>query len=280
MTHTQAVAADRPIHMGLPISNGKLAIWLFLGTEIMFFTGLLGAYIVLRLSAGSQWPHHHEVLAEWAGAINTMVLIASSVTVVLAHQSITAGKASDATRYVLMTIVLGCVFMGIKAWEYWQKYEHGLLPADARVTLDYPARLAKVRQLIGSYNADAATRVDGEAVVAQIQKAAANVEAMHHVSKAELAEFGLPAAIVGPVARVLHKLDLEEGALWSSTYFTVTGFHALHVLVGIIAWLVVLGIGLVGRLSTAHAGLIENCGLYWHFVDLVWIFLFPMLYLM
>jgi cytochrome c oxidase subunit 3 len=201
-----AVATDERTEAGLPISNGKLAMWLFLGTEIMFFTGLLGSYIVLRISMGSQWPNHHEVLTEPLGALNTFVLICSSVTVVLAHAAIMKGRVNETRNYLMITFVLGIVFMMVKSFEYYQKSQHGLFPWEA----------------------------------------------------------------------------WSQGwgyGMWSATYFTLTGFHALHVLAGLVAFGVVLIIAFMGKLGAQHAGLIENCGLYWHFVDLVWIFLFPLLYL-
>lgn len=199
---------EHPQHMGLPIPNSKLAMWLFLGTEIMFFTGLLGAYIVLRIAAGSTWPHHHQVLTEWAGAVNTVVLIISSIFVVMAHNAIAKNKIAATMTYLSITFFLGFVFMGIKSWEYSQKIHHELLPWQAEATI--------------------------------------------------------PGA-----------------GLWSATYFVLTGFHALHVIGGLVAFGVILLIGCMGKLSAEkHAGMIESCGLYWHFVDLVWIFLFPILYLM
>src|SRR5687768_6983693 len=90
-----------PTHMGLPINHGKLAMWLFLVTEIMFFTGLIGVYIILRNGqARDQWPTPHDVhLVEWIGALNTFVLICSSLTVVLAHHAIGRGDAKKATTY-------------------------------------------------------------------------------------------------------------------------------------------------------------------------------------
>jgi heme/copper-type cytochrome/quinol oxidase subunit 3 len=203
-----AVTHNDPTAPGLPIPNGKLAMWLFLGTEIMFFTGLLGAYIVLRISAGADWPHHHEMLTEWAGAINTVVLIVSSIFVVMAHEAIRHDEINRAKWCLVTTTVLGFVFMGIKAWEYSQKFEHGYLPGLLTAPEQWPQRM------------------------------------------------------------------------WAGTYFVLTGFHAIHVLVGLIAWGAVLGIAFFGKLSRQHEGMIENMGLYWHFVDLVWIFLFPMLYLM
>src|SRR3954451_3679794 len=127
--------SDQPaLHMGLPLPNGKLAMWFFLVTEIMFFTGLIGAYIVLRQSAPhrggvSLWPAPHDVhLGEWAGAVNTFVLICSSLTVVLAHWALGKGDVRKATTYIAVTLGLGIVFLGIKAWEYRAKFEHGILP--------------------------------------------------------------------------------------------------------------------------------------------------------
>src|ERR1700738_1212962 len=89
------------VHMGLPISNGKLAMWLFLVTEIMFFTGLIGTYIILRNGQpADKWPTPHQVhLEEWIGAFNTFVLICSSLTVVLAHFAIGRGNVKLATIY-------------------------------------------------------------------------------------------------------------------------------------------------------------------------------------
>ena len=200
---SEAVAAEKPVHMGLPLENSKLAMWLFLGTEIMFFAGLIGAYIVLRLSAGAAWPHHHEMLVEAFGMINTVVLIASSVTVVMAFAAATKNQIGPTVGYLVATLVLGLAFVGIKSVEYYQKYEHGFLP----------------------WNAD------------------------QHV---------------------------HLGGLWSSTYFILTGFHAIHVIVGLIVFALMIPM----TLDATRAGFIENIGLYWHFVDLVWIFLFPMLYLM
>jgi heme/copper-type cytochrome/quinol oxidase subunit 3 len=193
--------------MSLPISNGKLAIWVFLGTEIMFFTGLIGAYIVLRISQADQWPPHHEVLSEPIGAFNTFVLILSSVTVVLAHQALLRGRSGRSLALIGATILLGLVFLAVKGYEYYGKWEHDLVPW--AISEEHPT-----------------------------------------------------------------------WQLWSATYFMMTGFHALHVLVGIFAWLWLVLVAAVVGLKRRHAGFIENAGIYWHFVDIVWIFLFPMLYLM
>src|SRR5437867_10989635 len=106
-----AVEEKPVVHMGLPLSNGKLAIWLFLVTEIMFFTALIGVYIILRNGTPTKaepWPKPHQVhLIEWIGALNTFVLICSSLTVVLAHFALGKGDVKRATLYLLITLVLG-----------------------------------------------------------------------------------------------------------------------------------------------------------------------------
>src|SRR4051794_41088570 len=109
-----------PAHMGLPMPNGKLALWFFLVTEIMFFTGLIGTYIVLRGGTPTMpfgWPKPHDVhLYEWVGALNTFVLILSSLTIVLAHYFAGKGESRRATLCVFFTFALGATFLGIKAW--------------------------------------------------------------------------------------------------------------------------------------------------------------------
>src|SRR3954465_2212858 len=103
-----AVADERQVHMGLPLPHGKLAMWLFLVTEIMFFTGLIGVYIILRNGQPNKvhpWPTPHDVhLIEWVGAFNTFVLICSSLTVVLAHFALGKGNVKLATIYVGVTL--------------------------------------------------------------------------------------------------------------------------------------------------------------------------------
>src|SRR6185436_14292186 len=129
-----AVHDEQEVHMGLPMPHGKVAIWLFLVTEIMFFTGLIGMYIVLRQSAPvrggeSLWPTPHQVhLVEWLGAVNTFVLICSSLSVVLAHWALAKDQIGTAVKYIAVTLALGCVFLVIKGVEYKSKWDHMILP--------------------------------------------------------------------------------------------------------------------------------------------------------
>lgn len=137
----------------LPISSGKLCLWLFLSTEIMFFAGLIGAYIVIRYGApANSWPHAQDVhLVEWIGAFNTFVLICSSVTIVLAHEAAANNKSQPAKLWLFATFILGSIFLGVKGYEYNSKFSHGIYPNLPRslmhdqANLDY---LKDVRQVI------------------------------------------------------------------------------------------------------------------------------------
>ena len=364
--------------MGLPLPHGKLAVWLFLVTEVMFFTALIGTYLILRngtpTASPFRWPTPPEVhLIEWVGALNTFVLILSSLTVVLAHHAAARGNFRRATRFVGATLALGALFLVIKGFEYHSKYRHDILPGHVGELVP-AAGLAPEREK--QYQAagmqyvrrvrDQAARVVNEAylngVRAQLESAAgavttetldaqtARVKGCHALLqtlgkekspdgryqvglgpeelKAKVA--ALPADPAGPVvgapevpetARVCYGLlrEIEGrgagpnntytgalspavvggrvneilrehedlgltpaipfGTLWASCYFALTGFHALHVFGGLVAFVILLGMGLLNRLGPRHTLVLELTGLYWHFVDVVWIFLFPLLYL-
>src|SRR6478672_9500560 len=130
MTHGHHAAVKLHYQPALPIGRGKLCLWLFLSTEIMFFAGLIATYIVLRFGAPpGTWPVPHDVhLAEWIGATNTFVLICSSVTIVLALEASKQNRAGLAKFWMLLTFLLGSVFLGIKAYEYKEKFVHGIYP--------------------------------------------------------------------------------------------------------------------------------------------------------
>jgi heme/copper-type cytochrome/quinol oxidase subunit 3 len=323
-------------HPALPIPNGKTCLWLFLSTEIMFFAGLIGTYIVLRFGAIA-WPRPHDVhLSEPIGAFNTFVLICSSVTVVLAFEAAKRSKSSEAKGWILLTFLLGSVFLGVKMYEYSAKFAHGLYPqmphgliyekadihytaavrkrlaelktsltaqaehtpeVDARIGLvdaisrdlvdpaekmvrdepDSPqGRILMLRLAYAIYPPQYAEESEGETTAAASpegppiklvayqteEPAAAKGDGEHEGLNGEYSWLRLPVMIPG-------------GGLWASTYFLLTGFHALHVVIGLIAF----GLLMTVQLDKSRANVIENVGLYWHFVDLVWIFLFPLLYL-
>jgi cytochrome c oxidase subunit 3 len=318
-------------HPGLPIPNGKTCLWLFLSTEIMFFAGLIGTYIVLRFGAIA-WPAPHDVhLSEPIGAFNTFVLICSSVTVVLALEAAKKSHAAKAKGYILLTFLLGSVFLGVKGYEYLAKFDHGIYPvkphglvhdkADIHYAAAVRKRLGELRTHFANTGepvpepideisrmvdeAELATRNEpdsdeGRVKLMELAYAIYPPHDHHTVAKAAAVD-AVPA---GPAMRLVafqraaehdagashdgHAQGFNDryewlrlpimipgGPMWASTYFLLTGFHALHVLVGLIVFFLMLLI----TLDRSRANLVENIGLYWHFVDLVWIFLFPLLYL-
>ena len=180
--------------------NGKFGIWLFLASEVMLFGSLFSALIVLRAGASS-WPHGWEILNIPIGTINTMVLIGSSVTMVMAWASLKMNNFRAFRRYLGSTVLLALVFLVFKGIEYNEKFRHGYFPS--------------------THN-------------------------------------------------------------FFATYFTLTGLHGLHVIGGIIVntYLLFPGSAMWKTEPERFTNRIEIAGLYWHFVDLVWIFLFPTLYLL
>ena len=312
-------------------------MWLFLSTEIMFFAALFGTYIVLRFGAIA-WPSTHDVhLAEIWGATNTFVLICSSVTIVLALEAAKKNNAQSARGWMLLTLLLGCVFLGIKMYEYNAKFSHGVYPqyphsqiyekpdvyyaqavrmrlnslksdleSNTERTEAEDARLAVVDEISQDLlnPAEKSLRDDPDSPQGRvlIYKMAdeiyprASVHEQHAGSshaamptqekKFQLASTPIETASISEPAG--HPKGLNDqhswlklpimipgGNMWASTYFLLTGFHAIHVIIGLIAFAILLTM----RLDRATAGVVENVGLYWHFVDLVWIFLFPLLYL-
>jgi cytochrome c oxidase subunit 3 len=188
----------------------QLGMWLFLVTEILFFGGLFTAYLVYRWSyplAFADASHHMNVAL---GTLNTAVLIISSLTMAMAVHSAAVGRKRALVGFLLVTMLLGAAFLGVKAIEYTEHIEHHLLPGPA---FHYPG------------------------------------------------PYGRPAG------------------MFFSLYFMMTGLHALHMIIGLGLLTVLVRQASRGRYTPRWHTPVEMCGLYWHFVDIVWIFLFPLLYL-
>jgi cytochrome c oxidase subunit 3 len=217
-------------------------MWLFLATEILFFGGLFAGYAQYRL----WWPAEFETgslrLDVMLGAINTAVLLTSSLTMALAVRAAQTNDRHGTVRLLAATIVLGCVFLGVKAYEYYHKYEEQLIPGRSFT-------------LTAAHDSPHASPL-GEG----------------------RGEGELPKH---PHPNPLPKGEGTEGPveIFFSFYFAMTGLHAVHMVIGI----GVLGVLLVaarrGAFSNEYFTPMEMSGLYWHFVDIVWVFLFPLLYL-
>jgi cytochrome c oxidase subunit 3 len=187
-----------------------IGMWIFIATEVMFFGGMFTGYIFYRSAYAQGFAGASNRLNVWLGAINTAVLIGSSFTMALAVHGAETNKRKLLVNGLLLTILLGSVFLGIKFFEYHHKFEEHLVP-------------------------------------------------------------GSSFRFEGPLAR--------PAEIFFSFYFAMTGMHALHMVIGIGMLSVLVFQARRGRYSAAYFTPVEITGLYWHFVDIVWIFLFPLLYL-
>jgi cytochrome c oxidase subunit 3 len=200
--------------------TSTLGMWAFLVQEVLFFGGLFTVYTVYRnlyYNVFEASSHH----LDWKlGAINTAVLIGSSLTMALAVHAAAVGKGKAAALWLVLTVVLGGIFLGVKVVEYHEKWEHHLIPG---------IRWGSAEEIGHSLH------LEGE--------------------------------------------DVNRAQIYFSLYFAMTGLHALHMIIGvpILLWLALRSWR--GDFTTAYSTPVEMTGLYWHFVDIVWIFLFPLLYL-
>jgi cytochrome c oxidase subunit 3 len=311
-----AVEEKPVVHMGLPLSNGKLAIWLFLVTEIMFFTALIGVYIILRNGAPTKtepWPKPHQVhLIEWIGALNTFVLICSSLTVVLAHSALAKRNVSQAVGFITVTLALGGLFLVIKAVEYKAKFDHKILPGyvydrvdgdngteyykQVLKDLEESYQIKKMIEIRDKFQQDNGKMPTYEELsdlyskkvgIPMTEEKEKRPSWLWYQMTSKGPERGLSAEEVAKRVEDLVKdypqRHLTEyipfGNMWASCYFAMTGFHALHVFGGLVVFVIILIMAAMGRFGVQHESFVELTGLYWHFVDIVWIFLFPLVYL-
>jgi cytochrome c oxidase subunit 3 len=207
--HKEHVVAHHFAGAGHEFDSAKLGMWIFLVTEVLFFGALFVAYAFLRWSYPSMFVEAHHLLDWRMGGLNTLILIISSFTIVMAVRSAQVNQRVNTMKYLLATLVCAFGFLVIKFFEYSSKFHHGLLPP-------------------------------------KFFTAAGTSEHLH---------------------------------LFFGIYFTMTGLHGIHVLVGIglIIWL--MRRNAKGHFYSGYYTPLEMVGLYWHFVDLVWIFLFPLFYL-
>ncbi len=192
----------------------RLGMWLFLATEVMFFGGMFLGYTVYRFSYPDAFAVGSSLMELTAGTVNTAVLLLSSLLVALAIRSVQTNNSKQSVRLLIGTILLGITFLGIKAFEYWEKFQ------------------------------------------------------VHHVP-------GLSFSL-GDAFPTINPNHVE---LFFSFYFVMTGFHALHVVIGLVLVSIMCVQISRGHFSSQYFTPLEMTGLYWHFVDIVWVFLFPMLYL-
>jgi cytochrome c oxidase subunit 3 len=238
--HGHAHAAEHPAlqhHFDTMAQQKEAAVvgmWVFLLTEILFFGGLFVAYMIYRVWYFDAFAEASRRLSLFWGGLNTAVLIFSSLTMALAVRAAQTNKRQATVNWLILTMLLGCVFLGVKVIEYEDKFANYEVPG-------------------ASYN-----------------------WAYHEEHL---------AATGGEHAAPAHELSLTPAQLQNTTqiyfslYFTMTGLHALHMIIGVGLMSVITWMAWKGKFDDRYYTPVEMSGLYWHFVDIVWIFLFPLLYL-
>lgn len=236
-------------------SAERLGMWFFLVTEVLFFTGMFVAYTVYRywFPAEFQFASSHLIL--WIAGVNTALLITSSLTITLAIRSAQLGDRPALIRWLLLTFALGAGFMGFKAFEYYTDYHEKYVPG-----LMFQQEYARA------------------------------VDELAPVSHADAAKYefkGHQEHWAQDLARVNHgKVPGSEGAvspervqLFLCFYYIMTGIHGVHIIVGLgcILWLVTEAYR--GAIPREAYSKVEVVSLYWHLVDMIWLFLMPLLYL-
>jgi cytochrome c oxidase subunit III len=269
------------------ISNGKIAMWLFLGSEVMFFTGLIGAYIVLRFQQPDHnWPDPYHTLDVPLTAANTFLLICSSVTLVWGLQSIQAGNRRNGNWGLLLTTLFGAMFVSVQAYEYRELWKQtnpvAELSAMAQREQDPSRRehLAMLRSeadahFTAAWNAMGGERWSGGKNPTNLQVMAGFVNLPRDQQQ--------QAVLVDAFDTMLANWDepvRPHSNIFTSCFYIMTSFHGLHVFLGVVALAVLTVMGMMGKFTPKHFAPVELTGLYWHFVDLVWIILFAIVYLM
>ena len=254
---------------------GKLGVWLFLLTEVLFFSGLFCAYSVFRSSRPEIFYYAHYFLDPRLGALNTCVLLVSSLTAALAVRNAQLAQRRRLILNIAITILCAVTFLGVKYVEYSHKIETGLLPG---------ARFNPTEQLWETpafkHQHPAAARF-----AEQLRKRATEPGTPPMPSELarptrEMLEPLFRAGVLGPHAEYQDLPSRPSNAhLFFSLYFFMTGLHGVHVLGGIALWSWLLVRAVRSDFGPSYFGPIDGAALYWHLVDLIWIYLFPLLYL-
>ena len=223
-------------------------MWIFLMTEILFFGGLFCAYAVFRANHPAIFIDGHHFLDKPLGAANTVMLIFSSLTMALAVRAAQLGHRRTLVGLLGITLLCGLAFLGVKGVEYKHKWDHHMVPGQARIAYWFS------------------------------RKATAEPQKKFRPDEAYIREH-LAAEGFEKLSQDEYDKRVEHLGTFMGIYFSLTGLHALHVIAGlrVIFWILIGAIR--GRFGRHYFTPVDLVGLYWHLVDMIWIYLFPLLYL-
>jgi cytochrome c oxidase subunit 3 len=275
--------------------NGKMGIWLFLASEVMLFGAIFTSYLFLRLGADDgSWPNHIQNVA--IGFTNTCLLLLSSITMVWAWVALKERKFNTYRLALGLTILLGVGFLVLKGFEYAAKFEHtGVMIKEADFD-KYEPQLVKLGAYYSRIPAQHIVEIRGhlheqtatDLVLVPDPEPKYLIDLTGQAAAAK-PEKGADMAAEGDEGKItVAKGDIQRwGSLlpaygtYYAIYFLVTGLHALHIIGGIVVMTYFLTIGsrMYKRNPEQLSNRIEVTGIFWHFVDLVWITVFPILYL-
>jgi len=265
---------------------GKLGIWLFLLTEVLFFSGLFCAYTIYRGMHPEVFVYAHYFLNTTMGAINTCVLLVSSLTAAWAVRNAQLAQRKLLVLNIIITIACACTFMVVKFFEYEHKFHDGLLPGPAF----HPTEQVWELESFKHKHPEAAEYAEHLMKVAEEKDKAKATEKIAGAGDKETGVFEKPteeqleplikAGVIGPTAEDPTRPSKPRNAhVFFVIYFFMTGLHGIHVLggIGVFIWLLLRANK--GQFGPKYFGPIDYAALYWHLVDLIWIYLFPLLYL-
>ncbi|MFO0837982.1 MAG: cytochrome c oxidase subunit 3 [Phycisphaerae bacterium] len=290
-------------HFDTPVQqfdSGKLGMWLFLATEVLLFGGLFCAYSVYRANHPEIFLYAHKFLDPFWGGLNTVILLVSSFTMAFAVHCSQTNKRAGLMIGLALTLAGGAGFMSIKYVEYSHKFHDALLPGrNYNPSAEVLAHVGGGHGARGTHDVtvakDGAAKPEGAAehagaepshAPAAAATAAPATQATTQPGQAERSVLASPAAAPAGLAASASPLtphagddDVKNVHLFFGIYFLMTGLHGIHVLagMGVIAYLLIKSIG--GAYNSQYFTPVDLGGLYWHLVDLIWIYLFPLLYL-
>ncbi len=253
--------------------NGKFGIWLFLASEVMLFGALFSTYVLLRVGAEpGTWPRGDSILNVPLATFNTIVLITSSVTMVMSWASVKMHDFAKGRLYLTLTFLLAATFLVVKYFEYKAKLTHHQVELVQPVTL-HGHDVLKITGHLGE-------QTDEFVMIAPDPPPEPDE---HSSEPTRSSHGGHPEEMRIERSNITRVTDFgPRHSTFLAIYFTLTGLHGLHIVGGmvVILYFMITGASAWQTMPEKYTNRIECTGLYWHFVDLVWIFLFPVLYLL